>query len=215
MYPPVLVLIRRAVTIRGVRAISRKGFLGSLQGGCAVALDVRKIPPHIGYYLAGFADGEGSFNVSFRPRKDYRMPWKVSLCFNVSQKDRVILALFKRHLKCGTLRGRPDGVWYYEVNNFNAIWENVIPFFERFRFLSAKKKRDFAKFKKIAQLIRAGKHQTKEGIREILDVRASMNDGGAKRRKYSDEEILSRFSQEESSETIRQAPQGDEMVRSP
>lgn len=180
-----------------------------------MVLDVKQVPSHIGYYLAGFADGEGSFNVSFRPRTDYQVPWKVSLCFNISQKDRVILALFKRYLGCGTIRGRPDGVWYYEVNNLNAIWENVIPFFERFRFLSAKKKRDFAKFKKIARLVREGKHQTEEGIRNILRIRDGMNDGGAGRRKYSDEEILCRFSQEESSETIRQAPQGDEMVRSP
>lgn len=58
----------------------------------------------LGYYLAGFTDGEGSFNVVFRPRKDYKMPWKVSLCFNISQKDKVILSLFKRYLGCGTLR---------------------------------------------------------------------------------------------------------------
>jgi hypothetical protein len=172
--------------------------------GVAVALNVKQIPPHVGYYLAGFADGEGSFNVSFRQRRDYQVPWKVSLCFNVSQKDRVILALFKRHLKCGTLRGREDGVWYYEVNNLTAICEHVIPFFERFRFLSAKKKRDFAKFKKIAKLMTEGQHLTEEGIREILQIRADMNDGGAKRRKYSDKEILSRFAQGESPETIRQ-----------
>ena len=108
------------------------------------SLNVKEIPDNKGYYLAGFADGEGSFNLSFRKRKDYSMPWKISLCFNVSQKDKVILTLFKRHLKCGTLRSRPDGVWYYEVNNFTAIQENVIPFFRRFGFLSAKKKRDFA-----------------------------------------------------------------------
>jgi len=170
-----------------------------------MALNVKIIPPHIGYYLAGFADGEGSFNVSFRPRQDYRLPWKISLCFNVSQKDRVILALFKRHLQCGTLRGREDGVWYYEVNNLNAICEHVIPFFERFRFLSAKKKRDFARFKKIARLMQEGRHLTEDGVREILKIRAEMNDGGAGRRKYSDEEIISRFVQGESSETIRQA----------
>lgn len=89
----------------------------------------KKVPPRIGYYLAGFADGEGSFNVSFRPRSDYKNPWKVSLCFNVSQKDKVILTLFKRWLGCGTLRSRPDGVWYFEVNNLVAIRDNVIPFF--------------------------------------------------------------------------------------
>ena len=169
------------------------------------SLNVKEIPDKIGYYLAGFTDGEGSFNLSFRKRKDYSMPWKISLCFNVSQKDKVILALFKRHLKCGTLRSRNDGVWYYEVNNFTAIQGNVIPFFKRFGFLSAKKKRDFAKFEQIAKLIAEDEHLNKNGIRRILEIRKSMNNGGAGRRKYSDAEILRLVKTEESSETIRQA----------
>ncbi len=166
-------------------------------------LNVKAIPPRIGYYLAGFADGEGSFNVSFRPRNDYAIPWKVSLCFNISQKDKVILALYKKHLKCGTLRSRSDGVWYYEVNNFRAIVENVIPFFNRFGFLSAKKKRDFSKFKKIARMMQENRHLTKEGILEIIEIRKMMNDGG--KRKHSEEEIKNHLFHEESSETIRQA----------
>jgi hypothetical protein len=101
---------------------------------------VRQIPTEIGYYFAGFVDGEGSFNLSFRKRPDYKLPWKVSLCLNVSQKDETILALLKRHLQCGTIRFKSDGVWFFEVNNLNAIRENVIPFFDHFRFLSAKKK---------------------------------------------------------------------------
>ena len=143
------------------------------------SLNVKEIPDKVGYYLAGFADGEGSFNLSFRKRKDYSQPWKISLCFNVSQKDKVILTLFKRHLKCGTLRSRSDGVWYYEVNNFTAIQENVIPFFKRFGFLSAKKKRDFAKFMQIASLIEDKQHLEEEGIKRILGIRKTMNDGGA------------------------------------
>jgi LAGLIDADG endonuclease len=162
---------------------------------------MKKIPLEIGYYLAGFTDGEGSFNVSFRPRLGYLIPWKVSLCFNVSQKDKVILALFKRYLGCGTLRSRKDGVWYYEVNNLTAIFENVIPFFEKFHFLSAKKKKDFAKFKKIALLVKEQKHLTIEGIKEILGIRKDMNNGG--KRRYSDEEILGLLIK--SSETTRQA----------
>ena len=177
-------------------------------------MDVRiaRVPADVGFYLAGFSDGEGSFNVSFRPRPDYSIPWKVSLSFNVSQKDRVILALFKRHLGCGTLRGRPDGVWYYEVTNINAIVENVIPFFERFPFLSAKKKRDFAKFKQIVALMQRGAHLTKNGIREILEIRERMNDGG--KRRYAHADILATLN--ESSETTRQASllNDDDIVRS-
>jgi hypothetical protein len=174
---------------------------------------IKRVPPKIGYYLAGFADGEGSFKVSFRPRQDYPIPWKISLSFNVSQKDRVILSLFKRHLGCGTLRGRPDGVWYYEVTNVRAISENVIPFFERFPFLSAKKKRDFRKFKQIVALLKEGAHLSPDGIRKILEIREDMNDGG--KRRHTHEDILASLA--ESSETIRQAPStdGDDIVRSP
>jgi hypothetical protein len=154
-------------------------------------LKVHEIPPDIGYYLAGFTDGEGSFNVSFRPRSDYKSPWKISLCFNISQRDPVILAQFKRYLGCGTMRQRQDGVWYYEVNNLVPIVENVIPFFERFGFLSAKKKRDFAKFKQLAKLITDGHHHTREGVMEVLEIRREMNDGG--KRRYFDEAILKRF----------------------
>ena len=154
-------------------------------------LQVKRIPPEIGHYLAGFADGEGSFNVSFRKRSDYKLPWKVSLCFNISQRDRVILSLYKRHLKCGTMRQRRDGVWYYEVNNLTPIVENVIPFFKRFGFLSAKKKRDFSKFVQLAKLMQQGAHLNREGIETILEIRSDMNDGG--KRKYSDEDILKEF----------------------
>lgn len=170
-----------------------------------MSFNAKKVPEHIGYYLAGFTDGEGSFNISFRKRKDYSQPWKISLCFNVSQKDKVILALFKKHLSCGTLRERSkDGVWYFEVNNFNAIQQNVIPFFNRFGFLSAKKKRDFSKFKQLSKLIESKEHLTREGIEKILFIRREMNDGGAGRRKYSDDEIIQIFSLEQSSETTRQ-----------
>ena len=153
----------------------------------------------MGYYLAGFADGEGSFNVSFRKRQDYKLPFKISLCFNISQKDKVILALCKHHLGCGTLRSRPDGVWYYEVNNFKSICDNVIPFFKRYSFLSSKKKRDFLKFCQIAMMIKNDEHLKIEGIKKILNIRKDMNDGG--KRKYSDNQILKIM--QESSETIR------------
>jgi hypothetical protein len=164
--------------------------------------NLKSVPLHIGYYLAGFADGEGSFNFSFRPRADYQLPWKVSACFNISQRDKVILALFKRHLGCGTLRMRPDGVWYYEVNNLNAIRDNVIPFFRRFGFLSAKKKKDFQVFQEIVSMMDNKDHLTREGITKILRLRNEMNDGGKSR--YPDELIVKSF--DVSSETIRRIP---------
>ena len=157
-------------------------------------------PSAIGHYLAGFADGEGSFNISFRKRKDYKLPWKVSACFNISQKEKPILEWCQKHLGCGTLRSRPDGIWYYEVNTLREIEQKVIPFFQAFPFLSQKKQRDFAIFCSIVTLLSQKNHLSKEGVKEILLLRRVMNDGG--KRKYSEQEILKAY--RESSETIRQ-----------
>src|SRR5438874_4917341 len=159
-----------------------------------------QIPDAIGYYFAGFVDGEGSFHISFRQRPDYKLPWKVTLGLNVSQKDRVILALFKRHIQCGSIRYKGGDVWMFEVNNLNAIRTQVIPFFEKFGFLSAKKQRDFAIFKRMAELMASGAHLSKEGIAELLKLRTNMNDGG--KRKWTDDMILSAFETVKSSETI-------------
>jgi len=119
-------------------------------------------------------------------------PWKVSLCFNVSQRERAILEVLQKHLCCGTMRQRADGVWYFEVNTLGDLIQNVIPFFERFGFLSAKKQRDFAKFVELATLLRTGQHLTQEGVVEVLRIRLDMNDGG-KRRYLDDDDILRRF----------------------
>lgn len=45
----------------------------------------------LGNYIAGFVDGEGSFNVSLRKKSDYKIGWQVVLSFNVSQKDPTVL----------------------------------------------------------------------------------------------------------------------------
>ena len=155
----------------------------------------------LGNYLAGFADGEGSFNISFRKRSDYREPWKISACFNISQKERPILELCQHTLHCGTLRGRPDGVWYFEVNNLRDLQRHVIPFFTRFGFLSTKKQRDFGIFCELVKILSHPSHRSEEIVRLILDLRRIMNDGG--KRKYSEAEILAAFVKE-SSETLRQ-----------
>ena len=46
-----------------------------------------------------------------------------------------------------------------------------------------------------------GSHRTAEGVQEILSIRRDMNDGGAKRRKYAEGEILRHL--KESSEATR------------
>lgn len=126
------------------------------------------IPSELGHYLAGFADGEGSFVVSFRRSRDRRTPWRVSLTFNVAQVDETVLQVFQRVLSAGTVRcSRPDGVRYFEVNSLEEIRLRVVPFFKRFRLLSGKA-RDFQTFQEIAELMSQGMHRSREGLAAIL-----------------------------------------------
>ena len=157
-----------------------------------------KVPERIGWYIAGFVDGEGSFNVSLRKKPDYRVGWQPVLSFNVSQKERTILALMKRYFGCGIIKRRKDGLHSYDVTNPRAIQEKIIPFFEKYRFLSANKKRNFSLFKRIVKLMAAKEHLSEEGFKKLLILRKKLNEGKGRKRKYTLENILA------SSETIRQ-----------
>jgi hypothetical protein len=103
----------------------------------------------------------------------------------------------------GTVRGRRDGVFYFEITKPTELEERVFPFFERFR-LRGPKLDDLATFCRITRLVLAGRHLSIAGIEEILNLRAPMNRGGKRRR--SDEEIIAAMRRRESSEAIRGAP---------
>lgn len=165
---------------------------------------IRQIPPHIGWYLAGFADGEGSFNVSLKRDPEYQIRWHIEPSFNVSQRDRTTLILFKRYLGVGKLRQRKDGVIYYEVRNYRALQERVIPFFQKFSFFSATKRKNFSLLRRIFTLMNEGRHTEQNGLEEILRLREQMNEGRGRKRKYSLDDYID--SQTKSSETIRRAP---------
>jgi hypothetical protein len=87
----------------------------------------------------------------------------------------------------GRMRGRGDGVFYFEVTRPDHLEERVFPFFDRFR-LRGPKARDLAVFREITKLVRSGRHRCADGIEEILVLRSPMNRGGKRRR--SDAEII-------------------------
>lgn len=151
---------------------------------------LKNIPDHIGWYLSGFSDGEGSFNISLRKKSDYKSGWQAVLSFNVSQRDRTILALIKRYLGCGIIKKRQDGLHSYDVTNPNAICQTVIPFFKKYRFMSPIKKYNFRLFCEAAEIMSKGEHLEPEGLRKILEIRENLNPGRGRTRKYSIQDVL-------------------------
>ena len=149
------------------------------------------IPQKIGNYLSGFTDGEGSFSISVINReKDYRHGWKISLCFNVSQKDDTVLKIFKSILGCGTIHYRKDGVCYFDVKKTEDLIKIVVPFFKRFPLLS-KKNNVFITFCKALEIVSKKKHLTEDGMKKILELRDLIIVG--RKRKYSNKEIMTSY----------------------
>jgi len=165
---------------------------------------LEKVPDHVGWYIAGFVDGEGSFNVSLRKGNGHRLGWQVQLTFNVSQRDITNLEFMRATLGFGRLQHRRDGVHYFVVGDNRSILERVIPFFEKFSFFSLSKKKNFSLFKNIAKLVETRKHLEPNGLQEIVDIREKLNEGRGRKRKYNARDI--KIITKESSETIRQTP---------
>lgn len=145
------------------------------------------LPADLGNWVAGFVDGEGSFNVPIRRLRSGPMPFRISVSFNVSQLGSEEPLLLRDVFRAGTVRGRGDGVYYFEVTTTRELVERVFPFFDRYPLRGAKR-RDLERFRRITALIQSGRHLTPEGFEEILLVRAPMNRGGKRRR--SDEELV-------------------------
>src|SRR5947199_8041088 len=125
------------------------------------------IPLDLGHYIAGFVDGEGSFNVPIRRSRDRGLPWRVSLSFNVSQIGPQAPTLLREVFGVGTVRGRGDGVFYFEVTRPIELEARVFPFFVRFRF-GGTKAVDLEICRKIAGLVRLGRHLSRDGIQNVL-----------------------------------------------
>ena len=175
-----------------------------------------EVPNDLGHYIAGFVDGEGSFNVPIRRSVDRGLPFRVSLSFNVSQVGPEAPSLLKSVFGIGTTRARGDGVWYFEITKPAELEVRVFPFFERFPLRLAKC-RDLEVFRPITAMVQSGRHLSVEGFIEVLALRAPMNRGGKRRR--TDEELIEALRIWESSEAIRKAPllkrEEEDMVHAP
>ncbi len=171
---------------------------------------------YLHYYIAGFVDGEGSFNVSMKPHSKMRFGWVVDPEFQVYQHKNNfrILKIIENVFKCGCIKPKSptSNVMVFKVMNRRSLLEKVVPFFDRYPLLSIKQE-DFQRFKEILLIMKEKKHLELEGLKKIVEIACSMNAQG-KQRKYSKEYILNCLT--ESSETIRQIPIniGKDIVRS-
>lgn len=159
------------------------------------------------YYLSGFTDGEGCFNISLKRQKTARFGWVLDPVFHVTQHidNRIILEMFKRMLLCGRIiekHGQKDTLQFM-VDNRRQLMEKIIPFFERYPLIA--KRKDFELFKEIVEGLEAKKHSDLNEFKKLLKKAFEMNQSG-KQRRYKLEDVLNDLNLLGSSEAIRQTP---------
>ena len=142
------------------------------------------------YFLSGFVDGEGSFNISFAKHPTMKSRWIILTKFQIyqHQNHRDILELFRDVLGIGTIYKKSGSdVLALTVESRQGLTEKIIPFFKRYPL--ATKAEAFRKFIIIIGMLNRGEHQTRSGFEKIVHLAHSMNAEG-RFRIYSEEYIL-------------------------
>lgn len=144
----------------------------------------------LGFFIAGFVEGEGSFNVSLRKKSDYKVKWQVVLSFNVSQKDPSVLYILREELKCGIIKTRKDGLHSLDITNSQEIVDKIIPYFKKYPLLSKSKVKNFNIFCDISSFVQNGEHRNINGLKKILALREGLNKGKGRTRKYGYNDVF-------------------------
>ncbi len=146
----------------------------------------------LGYYLAGFVDGEGIFSVAIIRHPAQRLGWMINPVFQVyqHQKHREVLDLFQEYFGTGSIY-RKSGihpVLTFSINARQSLLDRVIPFFERYPVLT--KKDEFQRFRRIVKGMENKEHWTIDGFKRLVSLAYEMNQQG-KGRKHTKEYIFS------------------------
>ena len=88
----------------------------------------------------------------------------------------------KDYFGCGTIRpNRKDNTYKYEVRSLEELERKIIPHFRKYP-LQTDKKKDFEIFTSVIQIMKEGRHLTKDGLEEIINLLRKLPP--ERRRKY-------------------------------
>ena len=131
-------------------------------------------------WLAGFTSiGEGSFGVKVRNPNGNSKAF-IELIFQINQhvRDKQLIAYIAEYLGCGKVYKHSVNAVVYRVSKTSDLTEIIIPFFLKYPILGIKAL-DFKDFCSISELIKSKAHYNKEGIDQIIHIKANMNRGRA------------------------------------
>lgn len=126
-------------------------------------------------WVVGFVDGEGTFYIGVYRHPEMATGYQVLPEFRVVQhvRDVQVLYALKRFFRCGSVRRNHEDRYELRIRKLSCLRE-VVAFFEKHP-LKTRKQVDFTKFAKVIRRMSEGRHLTREGLVEILEIAITMN----------------------------------------
>ena len=131
------------------------------------------------WFVTGFADGEGSFSVSIYKNAEFKVGWRVLLNFSIglNEKDQTLLQEIKNYFSVGSINWKHGmKTIQFRVVSIENLQIIIINHFDKYPLIT-NKWADYQLFKQIFQIIQRKEHLTFVGLRKIVGIRASMNQG--------------------------------------
>lgn len=136
------------------------------------------LPPSAGG-RSGLSDGEGCFHLAFTNNRVYKSGFQIRAVFSIQlhKKDLKLLERIKSYFGVGTILLKKNAsAAIYSIQSYRELNSVLIPHFDNYPLLT-KKKADYLLFKSAVNMLNNGEHLTDEGLRNLVSIKASMNNG--------------------------------------
>lgn len=131
------------------------------------------------WFITGLVDAEGSFVVNIVKDAGRSLGFVVLVYFEIAlnEKDQDLLIAIKEYFGVGNISfNSSDNTCKLKVAGLDGLRNVIIPHFKQF-FLLTKKRSDFELFSRVVEIMINGDHLNLNGLREIVNIKASLNLG--------------------------------------
>lgn len=135
------------------------------------------LPTLYDYWLSGFTDAEGCFNVSVYACATYTSGFRMNLRYLLDQKNKGALQYIAKLFNSGgvSLRSKTNGVYRYKIDSFNNTASVVKLRYLKDYPLKTKKFRAFVKWCNIRNMLLRQEHLTQSGLDRIRELAVKVN----------------------------------------
>jgi len=140
------------------------------------------------WYVTGISDAEGSFQITIQNIEGKgNTGYKPFIEFKVTQKKHSVdmLLMIKNFFNCGRINidNKKTSTMKFVVTNIDDIINIIIPHFDKYS-LRTSKFLNYNDFKSAAILMKNKKHYSKEGIKELINLKSNMNKARSFKEKF-------------------------------